>query len=177
MIDEISVDSVDTVFGLSPSPGVLTIAQTGIDLVLERSDNTQQTITDADFSLVTVLQTDLSATGQAIADFIGGTITITDASGTLLTANIGAFSAEESANLPFSLVAGSGDFTVTGGYLSSEFGPNGIIIDITWQLSTNISDFSQGFTAESDVTLTPEPATMILLAAGGLFAVKRRRRC
>ena len=118
MIDEISVDSVDTVFGLSPSPGVLTIAQTGIDLVLERSDNTQQTITDADFSLVTVLQTDLSATGQAIADFIGGTITITDASGTLLTANIGAFSAEESANLPFSLVAGSGDFT---GSLRCEF--------------------------------------------------------
>jgi len=177
MIDEISVDSVDTVFGLSPSPGVLTIEQNGVGLVLERSDNTQQTLPSVTFSLQTFLQADLSVAGQAIASFTGGTITITNNAGTLLTADIGTFTVEETLNLPFSLVIGSGDFIVTGGSLSGDFGPNGVIFDITWELDSNINDFSQAFTAESDVTLTPEPATMILLAAGGLFAVKRRRRC
>ena len=181
MIDEISVDSVDTVFGLSPAPGALTIAQNGVSLVLERSDNTQQTLSGVDFSLVTFLQADLSTTaGQAIADFAGGTITITNTTETLLTADIAAFSVEETLHLPFSLVIGSGNFTVTGGSLAGEFGPHGVIFDITWELDSNIDDFSQGFTAESDVTLTraPEPATMILLAtgAGAVFAAKRRRR-
>ncbi|MBW1873345.1 MAG: PEP-CTERM sorting domain-containing protein [Deltaproteobacteria bacterium] len=176
MIDEISVDSVDTVFGLSPSPGVLTIYQNGVGLVLERSDNTQQTLPSVSFSLQTFLQADLSAAGQAIADFAGGTITITNNIGTLLTADIGAFTVEETLNLPFTLVIGSGDFTVTGGSLDGDFGPNGVIFDITWELDSNIDDFSQDFTAESDVTLTPEPATMILLGAGGLFAAKRRCR-
>ncbi|MCP4376062.1 MAG: PEP-CTERM sorting domain-containing protein [bacterium] len=177
VIDEISVDSVNTVFALSPAPGVLTSTQNGVELVVERSDNTQQTISNVDFSLVTYLSSDNSSAGQAIADFTGGTITITNISGTLLTADIGSFSVEETINLPFSLLAGAGDFTVTGGQLASEFGPNGIIIDIIWQLSTDISDFSsQGFSAESDITLTPEPATMSLLAMGAIFAIKRRRR-
>jgi len=179
MIDEISVDSVDTVFGLSPAPGALTIAQNGVNLVLEKPGNIQETLLGVDFSLVTFLQTDLSIPGgQAIADFTGGTITITDASGTLMTANIGVFSVQETPYLPVSLVVGSGDFIVTGGSLSGDFGPNGRIFDITWELDSDIDDFSQGFTAESDVTLTtPEPATMILLAAGGLFAMRRRHRC
>ena len=177
MIDEISVDSVDTIYGFSPSPATLTIAQNGVDLVLERSDNTQQTITNVDFSLVTLLTADNSSGGQATADFAGGTITITDASGTLLTAIIGDFSVEESLYLPFSVIAGSGDFTVTGGHLAGEFGPNGVIFDITWKLDSNISNFKEGFTAESDVTLTtPEPSTIILLGVGALFAIKRRRR-
>lgn len=176
MIDEISVDSVDTVFRLSPGSGTLTIAQTGVNLLLERSDNTQQTITDVDFSLVTFLSSDNSSGGQAMADFAGGTISITDASGTLLTAHIDGFSVEEALNLPFSLVVGSGNFTVTGGYLSSEFGPSGVIFDVTWELDRNIDDFTQDFAAESDVTLTPEPATVILLAVGGLFVAKHRRR-
>ena len=177
MIDEISVDSIDTVFGLSPGAGVLTIEQNGVDLVLEWSDNTQQTLPSVEFSLQTFLQTDLSAGGQAIADFGGGTITITNNTGILLTADIGTFTVEETLNLPFTLVIGSGNFTVTGGSLGGDFGPNGVIFDITWELDSNIDDFSQAFNAESNVTLTPEPATMILLAAGGLFAVKRRRRC
>ena len=177
MIDEISVDSIDTVFGLSPGAGVLTIEQNGVDLVLEWSDNTQQTLPSVEFSLQTFLQTDLSAGGQAIADFGGGTITITNNTGILLTADIGTFTVEETLNLPFTLVIGSGNFTVTGGSLGGDFGPNGVIFDITWELDSNIDDFSQAFNAESDVTLTPEPATMILLASGALFAVKRRRRC
>ena len=180
VIDEISVDSVDTFYS-PPStqplaPGTLTIAQTGVNLVLERSDNSQQTLTGVDFSLVTYLVTDLSTGGQAIANFSGGTISISDAADTLLTADIGAFSVEESVNLPFEVLIGSGDFLVTSGTMSSEFGPNGVIFDITWKPSTSVSDFSQAFTAESDVTLTPEPATMVLLGTGALFAVKRRRR-
>ncbi|MDP6544053.1 MAG: PEP-CTERM sorting domain-containing protein [Phycisphaerae bacterium] len=176
VIDEISVDSVDTFYAPSLNPGTLTIAQTGVDLVLERSDNSQYTITGVDFALITYLQSDLSVAGQAIAEFTGGTISISDANNTLLTADIGIFGVEESVNLPFEVLVGSGNFTVTGGTFASEFGPNGIIFDITWKPSTSVSDFSQPFTAESDVTLTPEPATMILLATGALFAIRRRRR-
>ncbi len=179
VIEEITVDSVNTRFELLPSPGVLTIAQTGVDLTIERSDDTQQTITDVDFILLTPLVADNSIGGQAIADFAGGTITITDATGVLLTADINAFSVEESLSLPFTVISGSGDFTVVTENLLGEFGPNGVIFDITWKLSKNIDSFvgSDGFTAESNVTLTPEPATMILLGTGALFAVKRRRRC
>jgi hypothetical protein len=179
VIDEISVDSVNTVFAPAPSPGVLTIAQSGVELVLEMSDNTQQTISNVDFSLVTYLHVggDKSSGGQAIADFTGGTINITNAGGTLLTANIGTFSVEESVNLPFSVLAGSGNFTVINEQLAGDFGPDGVIIDITWKLSTDIADFSsQGFTAESNVTLTPEPATIALLSTGAIFAIKRKRR-
>jgi|GEM_PF-2242843 len=175
IIDEISVDSVDTLFEPSPTQGTLTIAQKGVDLVLERSDNTQKTLAGIDFSLVTVLSADNSSAGQAIADFTGGTITITNTVETLLTADISAFSVEETLNLPFSLLIGSGDFTVTGGSMVGQFGPKGVIFDITWEMNSNISDFSQGFTAESDITLTPEPATMILLGVGALLALKRRR--
>jgi len=136
VIDEISVDSVDTFYAppvtQPPAPGTLTIAQTGVNLVIERSDNSQQALTGVDFSLVTYLLIDQSTGGQAIGDFSGGTISISDATNTLLTADIGAFSVEESINLPFEVLVGSGDFLVTSGTLSSEFGPNGIIFDITW---------------------------------------------
>jgi len=177
LIEEISVDSVDTVYDLSPN-ATLTIAQNGVSLVIERTGNVQQTIADVDFSMITYLQTDLSTpAGQAIADFAGGTITISDATSTLLTADIGVFTVEENVNLPFALVTGSGDFNVTGGSLSGEFGPAGVIFDVTWRLSQTIDDFSEPFTAESDVTLTPEPSTLLLLMVGGIFALRRRRKC
>ena len=129
MIDEISVDSVDTAFGISPGPGALTIAQAGVDLVLERSDNTQHTISGASFSLVTFLQTDQSTGGQAIADFIGGTIVIRDALNVLLlSADIGVFSVQENTHLPNPLLTGSGNFTVTGGLYAPDFGPAGDIL-------------------------------------------------
>ena len=179
MIDEISIDSIDTVYGGSPAyggTGTLTIAQNQVALLMEMSDNTQDAIVGVDFELVTHLQIDKSVAGEAIADFFGGTITVTKAADILLTADIRTFNIEESLNASVYQLAGSGDFTVTGGTLAAQFGPKGVLFDITWELPSNIDDFSGSFTAESDVTLTPEPATMILLGAGAFLAIKRKRR-
>jgi hypothetical protein len=179
MIDEISIDSVDTIYGGSidnGGTGALTISQDRIVLLMEMADNSQDAIIGVDFELVTFLQTDKSIAGEAIADFFAGTITVTKATEVLLTADIGIFNIEESLYASVYQLAGSGDFTVTGGTLASQFGPKGVLFDITWELPSNIDNFQDGFTAESDVTLTPEPATMILLGSGALLAVNRRLR-
>jgi hypothetical protein len=190
MIDEMSVDSVDTTYGGDPNhggTGTLKIAQTGVAMLLEYSDNTQGAMIGLDFSLLTSLTSDLSSTAQTIADFNGGTITITKGTDVLLLANIGNFTIEEALNTNEYHLTGSGDFNVSSGLLASLFGPAGVLFDITWALTTpsgttnpdpdfTIKNFSTGFTAESDTTLTPEPATMVLLAAGGLLSMGRRRR-
>jgi len=175
MIDEIGVGSVDTIF--DSETGVLDIAQAGIVLVLERSDNSQEFISDIDFSLETFLDEDRSTQQKAMADFSGGTISISKEGQTLLSANIVDFQIEESlSSIPF--LIGWGDFVITGGTLATEFGPNGVgnILDITWNLDPIVSNFASDFEAESDVTLTPEPATMSLLGIGGVLILAHRRR-
>ena len=181
IIDDITVGSIHTVYGGSLSEGgtgALNITQDGVVLILEMSDNSQQARTGVTFSLATFLRDDLSTpAGQAIADFsLDGTITITTASETLLTADIGAFDIVEAPPGSVYTLVGTGNFNVTGGSLAGQFGPNGAIIDITWALPSSIDNFSHGFTAESDVTLTPEPVTMTILGAGALVALKRKRR-
>ena len=182
-IDEISVDSVDTQFTPAPNP-TLTMYQQGVTVVIERAGNVQDSITGATFSFWTYLQTDKSAAGQALGDFTGGGIAIYDALNVpLLLANVGQFSLEESTGLPITVLAGSGNFAVTGGTWAQDFVPDGVILDLTWKVTdgtgapANISDFSSAFLGESDLTLTvPEPATLGLLAMGGLALIRRRRR-
>ena len=85
-IDEISVDSIISTYDydVNTTTGTLTMEQSGVVLIIERSDNTQQTLSDVYFKLVTTLASDTSAGGIAMGSFTGGTITITDSSGTLL---------------------------------------------------------------------------------------------
>ena len=180
MIDEIGAVSLDTVYGGSDKyggTGVFSIEQDRIVLLVEMSDNTQKAFAGVHFLLETFLQNDRSTpAGQAIADFARGTITLTDSSGILLNADIGTFSIEEALNAPEYKLVGSGNFNVTGGTFDGQFGPNGVIFDITWEMPSNIDNFTSSFEAESDVTLTPEPVTMVLLVSGAFFAIKRRRR-
>jgi hypothetical protein len=184
VIDEISMTSIDTVYEWTPDvngtgTGKLTIEQVGLVMILEMSDNTQDAKTGVIFSLVTFLEEDLSTNTQAIADLsLNGSIIITNAddSETYLTADLVSFDIEENLNASDYELSGSGDFIITGGTLANQFGPAGVIFDVTWNLPSEIEDFTESFTAESNVTLTPEPATMVLLAAGGLLSMTRRRR-
>lgn len=180
-IEEISVDSVDTVFDYVSGPvtdSQLTIEQSVLTVVVEKSGNVQEEVSGAFFSLVTNLAADNSTGGRAMGSFAGGTITIKDAIGTpLLLADIGSFSMEEDTYLPFCILAGAGTFQVTGGTWQSSFLPEGIILDLTWKLDSDIDDFGADFSAESNVTLTPipEPTVLSLLAVGGLMIMRRRR--
>jgi len=188
MIEEISVDSIDTAF--DASTGILTMSQFGtVDLVIERVGNTQDSdvITGLDFILVTTMVNDASSGEQAVASFAGGTITIMDSNTHtfLFTADIGNFVITETIFDPdpfpyaYTLLVGMGDFDVTGGTLAPDFAPAGIVIEIAWILGEELDSFDNSFNSESNVTLTPEipePATMSLLALGGLAVLARRRR-
>ncbi len=154
-------------------------------MVIEEPGNVQTEILDASFALWTFLQADNSVGGQAIGDFGDGGIEIRDSSNVLLfAATVNDFVLEESAALPFAVLAGPGDFTVTGGTWQSSFGPAGIVLDLTWKItdsagqSTDIDDFQTAFLGESDVTPAslPEPTTLAALGLSGLALLRRRRR-
>ena len=180
-IEEISVDSVDTTFDYVASPvtdSELKIEQDGVTVVVEKPGNVQEEVSGAFFSLVTNLGTDSSGGGKAIGNFLGGTLLIEDAfSVTLLAGDVIQLTLEEATNLPHSSVlAGSGTFDVTGGTWASSFGPEGIILDLTWTLGNDISGFAADFSGESDVTLIPEPTVLSLLLIGGLALLGRRKK-
>jgi hypothetical protein len=181
MIHEISVDSVDTAYAYNaavPTDSMLSVAQSGVTIVLEHPGNVQDELADADFSFVTYLSADRSAGGRALGDFAGGAIRITNSLGELLlAANVDRFTLEESTALPFCVLAGAGNFNVTGGSWANDFGPSGVTLELTWKFDQDINSFKEGFQAESDVTLTPtpEPATMGLIGLGALGTVLRRR--
>ena len=174
MIHEISVESVDTAYAfdaLNPSASMLSIAQSGVTVVIERPGNVQDELPDADFSFVTFLAADLSAGGRAVGDFVGGSIRITDSLGALLlSADVDRFTMEENVSLPFCVLAGAGNFDVTE--------PQGAVLELTWQFDQGIDSFQEDFAAESDVTLAPmpEPTTMSLLGIGGMSTLLRRRK-
>jgi hypothetical protein len=184
-IDEINVAAVDTMFDSVTKE--LEFFQKGVTVVLEKPGNIQDAVTGATFQMWSFLTSDNSSGGQVKGDFSGGGISILDPLGhTLLQADINSFSLEESTSLPFTLFTGGGDFDVTGGAWAADFGPKGLIFDLTWEIKNpagtpiNIADFSNSFLGESDVTLkpVPEPATMILFGSGllGLAGVGRRRK-
>lgn len=59
---------------------------------------------------------------------------------------------------------------MTGGAWADRFGPEGVVFELAWHLDPDINSFAQGFTGESDVTLSPvpEPTVLALFAVGGL---------
>jgi len=180
-IEEISVDSIDTTFTYVAVPitdSQLLIEQAGVNVVVEKAGNVQEHVSGAFFSLVTNLQADNSIGGKAMADFQGGALIIKDALNVvLLSGDINQLGMEENTNLPqISILTGAGTFDVTGGTWASSFGTDGIIMDLTWMLGTNVPDFRSSFTAESDVTLIPEPSVLAILAFGGLALLRRKKK-
>jgi len=182
IIEEISVDSIDTVFNYVANPltdSYFAAFQSGVTVVVEWPGNVQTSVSDASFLFMTQLQADNSIGDKAVGVFGGGAIVLRDVTGLLLlSADIQSFTLEENTLVPFCVLAGAGTFTVTGGAWQSHFLPEGIVFDLTWKLDQNIDSFSESFTAESDLTLTPipEPAALSLLGLGAVMTVIRRRR-
>ena len=177
VVVSVNANFLDTAY--DGGAGLLTILDHA-DIVVEFDDSSQMTYAAGLFNLAADLVLDRSAAGLAMADFGSGTLTINDSGGgTLLAATDLTLTLTEVVD-GGGMLAGDGQFTVTGGALAPAFGHTvGEIVQITFHLNPkDIGSFGQGFAALSNVSLmpTPEPATLFLLAAGlGTLLVRRRR--
>lgn len=159
-------------FGL----GELAVADAA-DIVVETDDGAQTTYAGGQFTLLSSLASDSSSDGVALGLFEGGTVDLEDDLGAdLLTGDLLELVLEEIQGE--NLLAGSGRFELTGGSLEGGFAwPIGEVFQIAFAIQPeDLSDFSGSFTSVSNVTLTPEPATLGLLTAGVVGLVLRRRR-
>ena len=131
------------------------------------------------FVLTTFLKMDVSAGGIASGQFEDGDLSFLDnGANILLAGHIGDINLIETFN-NMGILAGEGQFVVTGGSLSGDFvPPMGDIVQITFQVvPTTLNDFSQDFTGVSNITMTPipEPVTIGLFTIGGLFLSRRKK--
>ena len=178
-IEAASATALTTTFsptGGAHGLGTLSLADAA-DIVVETDDGQQTTYAGGTFSLQTSLFSDESAGGLASGVFEDGEILIVDAaSEDLLAADLVDLVLEEVQGED--LLAGAGRFEITGGSLEGGFVyPVGEAVQITFEIEpSEIDDFASGFAGLSNVTLTPEPATLALLAVGGLGVLLRRRR-
>ena len=181
-IVSINANFVGTVY--DSGTGKLTVLDNA-DIVVEYDDATQATYAAGLFNLAADRVLDFSAGGLAMADFGNGTLSILDSGGNPLFAATGLTLTLTEVTDGGGLLAGAGQFTVTGGTLAPAFGAfPGDIVQITFRLNPkDISSFITspgftGFTGLSNISLTPtpEPATLGLMTLGlSLFLVRRRK--
>ena len=171
-----TVVQTDYIYNAVSGSGVLTIKDTlNTDIVVQYVNNTQDTYDDGTWSLKTELAWDNSSDGRAMADFAGGTIELKDGAGNLLfQADLVELTLEESTESSMVLLNGSGTFSNATGDLAELFTTSGQVIEIAYSLP-DLTDFQSDFSAQSNVTLIPEPATMSVLALGGLALLLRKR--
>jgi hypothetical protein len=179
-IASINVNYIDggfTASGGDYAKGVFSLAD-AVDVVVEDTGGVQTTYDNGFLSLSTSLFDDVSVFPIASGEFLGGSFSILDnSSAALLMGDIIFLNMAELYD-NIGILAGVGQFEVTGGSLSGDFIPNiGDIVQITFQIvPAAIDDFSQNFSGVSNLTLIPipEPLTLGLLAVGA--GLLRRRR-
>lgn len=180
-IKSINVSDVESAFtagGGNFGLGTLALADAA-NIVVEDTLGQQITYDNASFAMSTYLQSDDSAGGVAAGQFADGDLSFLDSgANVLLSGHIDSLNVVEVFNNG-GILAGEGQFVVTGGSLIGDFVlPLGNIVQITFQVvPATLSDFSQNFSGSSNLTITPipEPVSIGLLAMGGLFLCRRKR--
>ena len=179
-----SVSAVDIAAGFAPGGGAHGLGELtavgAADVVVEDVNDQQTTYAGGSFEMTASLLADNSAGGLAAGEFSGGALVFRDSGGAdLLTGDLIELLLYEVGN-DMGMLAGSGLFEVTGGSLQAGFlETHGEIFQMFFQVTpSNIDNFAAAFTGFTDITITPipEPATMWMLALGGLAALRRRRR-
>ena len=153
--------------------GALSINETSTQIVVEDLFNVQTTYAANSFMLDISLSQDNSVGSIANGLFEDGTLSING----LFSANLLTLQLTELYDNS-GILAGSGTLEVTGGSLAADFGTLGDIVQIVFAVKpSTLDDFSQAFTGISNITLTPipEPATLVVLALGGLVAFRKRK--
>jgi hypothetical protein len=175
-IKSINVNGVDSTY--TAGSGVLSLVDAA-DVVVENTVGVQTTYVNGSFNMTTTLAADVSAGGIASGQFVGGSLAFLDGgANVLLAGNILSLNLIEVFN-NIGLLAGNGQFQVTGGSLSGDFVyPTGDIVQISFNVFNGISDFAKDFDGDSNLSMTPivpEPVTIGLLSIGGLFLIRRKR--
>lgn len=175
-IQSINVNYVDSYY--VAAGGTLTLSDAA-DVVVEDTLNNQTTYPNGSFTMATTLVADLSAGGIASGQFAGGSLAFLDSgANTLLSGNVQTLNLVEVFN-NLGILAGEGQFVVTGGSLAGDFAlPFGDIVQITFQVApATLSNFSADFKGISNLTITPvpEPATIGLFTLGSLFLIRKKK--
>lgn len=122
-------------------------------------------------------QQDNSENGTVKGDFGNGSFILKDSSNNVLLAG-SSVEMQIIESFP-GVITGQGSLDVTDGSLKNDFGLNGDLIQISFNVNpADISNLSEDFSATTNVSAmpVPEPATIALLGIGG-FAAVRRRKC
>ena len=189
VISYVSVTTVNGQFvasGGAYGKGSLAFAKNPIDIVMQDTLGVQTTFGGGQFSMLADLFADLSSGGLVKGDFRGGSLSFKDSGGNMLLsgASLSLLLDELDVYVPpipapvYVYLTGTGLFNVTGGSLMGDFGPQGSVVEITFNLTpANPTDLNQGFSGTMNLTAVPvpEPATMTVLGLGGLVALRRRR--
>jgi hypothetical protein len=180
-IQSINVNDVDSQFttgGGNFGLGTLALSD-AVDVVVEDTTGNQITYVNGSFALTTFLKMDVSAGGIASGQFSDGSLSFLDSGANpLLAGDILDLNFVEVFN-NIGILAGEGQFVVTGGSLSDDFVlPLGNIVQITFQVvPATLRDYSQDFTGVSNLSMMPipEPTTISLFTLGGLFLSRRKK--
>jgi autotransporter-associated beta strand protein len=116
---------------------------------------------------------DMNSGGAGAADLVevNGTVTLLSAALNLSLTNL-----PTSANQVFEIVANDGSDAVTGTFASITGLPSGYVATVDYAFTGTDSAGRVGNGNDIAVTITPEPSAAVLALAGGLMAIRRRRR-
>lgn len=182
-ISYISATTVPTSFvpyGGDFSKGIFSVS--GVrPLIVHYSDGSQVPFQNGTIEMVTSLKTLTSVDGRASGVFESGTISLKDSSGAdLLSGSVTEVKLSEVFD-NLGVFAANGTFTPTSGSLLGDFGANGLVYQIVFQVQpTSVDDLTiplSGFSNVSLAPVVPEPITLGLLSLGlaGLAAYRRKR--
>jgi len=178
----ISATTVPTSF--SPIGGAFGLGELALSgtrpLIVHYVDGSQVPFQGGSIALEADLQIDSSSGGQVVGVFGAGSVSLKDSAGNdLVSGTMTNLTLSEVFN-DIGILAANGTFIPTSGSLLPDFGPYGLIYQITFEVQpAALGDLSGEFVGRSNLSITPvpEPATIGLLMMGlaGLAAYRRKK--